>query len=526
MPRCSTPFPRRFRLPLAVAAALSTILLVSCQGSGGEQPRAERQNKDVLTIASPFPPLSLDPARSGGDNPLLWFIEPAYTPFMFRTPDGYKPGLAVSWGYTDKAKKVFELKLREGVKFSDGAALTAEGTKRWLEYVPEAGGPFAASYAFKSVEVTGPLGLRITLDKADPSLLAVLSHQKTASHVASPEALKHPEKLGTRTFGTGPYKLDPGQTITNQRYTYVPNEYYWDKKAVHWKKLVVEVMPDENATLLKMRSGSVDVMIGSPQTAASAKRRGLNVHRAHTIPALVAFMDRKGALVPALADVRVRRALNHALDRKAIARLLSGDSGKPTQQVALPGQPGYSPDLEDFYPYDVAKAKKLLAQAGYPKGFTLRLYAYKAGPGWTESAQIIASQWAKIGVKADVKVPASVTEWVGAVAADKVPAAVWLGKNDDMHGYTVERLLGFLNPQRSQDRVVGDLLAQVALASDEEQQELWEKIQRRWLEQAWFAPFSVEDTVYYSRPGLKGIGEQMTPSKWIVYANLQFFRAG
>lgn len=127
MPRCSTPFPRRFRLPLAVAAALSTILLVSCQGSGGEQPRAERQNKDVLTIASPFPPLSLDPARSGGDNPLLWFIEPAYTPFMFRTPDGYKPGLAVSWGYTDKAKKVFELKLREGVKFSDGAALTAEG---------------------------------------------------------------------------------------------------------------------------------------------------------------------------------------------------------------------------------------------------------------------------------------------------------------------------------------------------------------------------------------------------------------
>ncbi|MGW6457915.1 ABC transporter substrate-binding protein [Streptomyces sp. NPDC055078] len=509
---------------LAAVLAMG-LLLTSCQGAGGAKPRAGQQSKDVLTIASTFPPLSLDPARSGGDNPLLWFIEPAYTPFLFRAADGYKPGLAVSWRYADAAKKVFELKLRDGVRFSDGAPLTADGVKNWLEYVPRAGGPFAASYRFKSVEVTGPLALRITLNKADPSLLAVLSHQKTASHVASPGALKDPRKLGTRTFGTGPYKLDPGQTITNQRYTYVPNEHYWDKKSVHFKKLVIEVMPDENATLLKMRSGSVDVMIGSPKTARSAKGYGLKVHRTPSIPALVSFMDREGALTPALADVRVRQALNHALDRKAIAALLSGDAGKPTQQLALPGQLGYSSALEDFYPHDVAKARRLLAEAGYPKGFTLRLYAYKAGPGWTESAQVIASQWAKIGVKVDVKVPASVTEWVGAVAANKVPAAMWLGKNDDMHGYTVERLLGFLNPQRTQDPVVGDLLGRIALATEAEQQRLWERIQRRWLEQAWFAPFSVEDTVYYSRPGLKGIEEQMAPSKWIVYANLQFFRA-
>ncbi|MGW4201504.1 ABC transporter substrate-binding protein [Streptomyces sp. NPDC004726] len=511
-------------MTVALATVLATGLLISCQSSNGTKPQAKKQSKDVLTIASPFPPLSLDPARSGGDNPLLWFIEPAYTPLMFLGPEGYKPGLAVSWGYTDAAKKVFELKLRDGVKFSDGTPMNADAVKRWLEYIPGAGGPFAASYKFKSVEATGPLDLKITLNKADPSLIAVLSHQKTASHVASPEAVKDPKKLGTRTFGTGPYKLDPQQTITNQRYTYVPNEHYWDKKAIHFKKLVVEVMPDENATLLKMRSGSVDVMIGSLKTADSAKGYGLNVHRAVTIPAQVTFMDRKGALNPALADVRVRRALNHALDRKAVATLLSGKSGKPTQQLALPGAMGYSADLDDFYPYDVAKAKKLLAEAGYPKGFDLRLYAYKAGPGWTESAQIIASQWAKIGVKVDVKVPASVTEWVGAVAADKVPAAIWLGKNYDMYGYTVEGLLGFLNPQRTQDAQVNDLLGQIALASEEKQQEIWERIQRRWLEQAWFAPFSLEDTVYYSRPGLKGIEEQMAPSKWIVYANLQFFR--
>lgn len=508
-----------------LAIVLMAGVLASCGSGSGTKSQAAPQNKDVLTIASTFPPLSLDPARSGGDNPLLWFIEPAYSPLIYRGAKGYLPGLAVSWGFVGSSNKIFDLKLRAGVKFSDGAELTAGAVKKWLSYVPKAGGPFAASYDFKAVDVTGPLSLRITLKKPDPSLPVALSHHKTAGHVASPEALKKPKELGTRTFGAGPYMLDPEQTTTNQQYTYVPNPHYWDKPSVRWKKVVIKVMDDENATILAMRSGNVDLMIGSPSTAASAEKAGFNVVRQPTIPALVAFLDRKGSNTPALRDVRVRQALNYALDRKAIAKVLSGGSGKPSSQPAVPGTEGYSADLAGYYSYDVAKAKRLLADAGYEEGFRLPLHAFDAGAGWTESAQIIASYWAKIGVKVDVKVPAAVNEWVAAVSGGKVSAGIWLGKNDDMYSYTVERLEGFLNPQRVHDAEADKLLAQAAAASDEQRPAIWKKVQERWLELAWFVPFSVEDTIYYARPGLKGVKDQMDSSRWVVYPNLQYFHA-
>jgi peptide/nickel transport system substrate-binding protein len=363
------------RLGLTGLAALSAVacLVAVNVTAATAQPRAT--DKPVLTIGRVGSPTGLDPAANavGGIFTLLGPI--AYAPLMHFKADGtIGPGLATSWRYLTskagslRANKDFMFTLRRNARFSDGAPVTAQAVKDWLLYFNNANSPMAAAMApIQSIETQGKWTVVIHLKSPCPILPYTLSEAFNWGFVAGPSGLRDPKSLGTTTNGAGPYMLDPSETVTNNVYTFVPNPYFYDKSAVKFSKIVVKIIGTPDSMLQALTTGQLDVAQGDATTAGAAS--GFTVLHAPAGAAGFIFQDKSGALSKPLADVRVRQALNYAVDRKAITAAVLGNLGAPTSEWYT--LDGFDPKLQNSYPYDPAKAKALLRAAGYADGFTI-----------------------------------------------------------------------------------------------------------------------------------------------------------
>ncbi len=409
----------RFIRTAAIATATAaTLALAACSGTP-----AKSSDSTTLTIATTSTPQSLDPAKAGNGIPLVWYMNLGYGSLIQRDVDGTaKPGLATKWGYSSD-RLTFTMSLRKGVKFSDGTAMTADTVAASLNrYLKE--GQFAATYLadVASIAASGPLEVTVKLSAPNPNLPYGFDQGGIAGDIVAPAGLADTKKLGTATFGAGPYMLDSKATITNSSYVFVKNPYYYDKAEQHYGKIVVKVIADQNSVLSAVRSGQVQVAQGSSGNAAAAKSAGLNVTTGLSGMVGMYIADLDGTITPAFKDVRVRQALNYALDRKAITKSVYGEFGTPTAQVVPKGTAGYLASLENVYPYNPAKAKQLLKDAGYPDGFSFDLAEQPGTDNGDLLAQAMAAQWKEIGVTANLKTYPSFNDYVGAAFGKQVPA--------------------------------------------------------------------------------------------------------
>ncbi|WP_180899897.1 ABC transporter substrate-binding protein [Martelella soudanensis] len=381
-------------IPLIGAAAIIAIL-------GASLPT--QSIAETLTIAASSAPTTLDPTLSANGLPSVWYPNLAYASLIRRAPDGTaQPGLALDWAYSED-RLSFVMNLREGVKFSDGTDLTAEGVVEWLERYKEKGQFTAWLANVSKIEASGPFQVTLTLSTLDPMLPYGLDQGGMAGAVVSPGGLADPDKLGTATFGAGPYMIDSERTIIESQYVYVKNPHYWNPDAQYWDEVVIKVIPDGNAVLSSLRTGQVQVAEGQATDAEAAEAAGLKIFSAPSAMVGVYLGDIGGNIVPALADVRVRQALNFAIDRAGIAAALYGEYGAPTTQFVPDGIGGYVAELERFYSYDAEKAKALLAEAGYPDGFSFDLLLQPAVPGGDLLGQAMAANWQAVGVDVTLK---------------------------------------------------------------------------------------------------------------------------
>lgn len=392
------------------AAAAGAIALAGCTSGGGG---TVAPPSDTLTVAVSTPPISMDPTTAGNGLPLAWYMAVAYEPLIQRDPDGAtSPGLATSWEYSED-RLSFVLQLREGVTFSDGDDLTAEAVVAWLEHY-KANGSFSGTW-FSNVaafEATGPLEVTIRLSAPDPMLPWGLGQAGNAGAIVSPTGLANADLLGTETHGAGPYMLDSDATVANSSYVFVKNPNYWDPDAQHYEKIVFTVIADQNSALAALRSGQVQVAQGSASTAEAALEAGLTVSQGPSAMVGAYFADFDGTVVPQFADLRVRQALNYAIDREAITDSIYGEFGIPTTQFVPEGIGGFLPELEDAYPYDPEKAKELLAEAGYPDGFSFTVLEQPGFDGSDLLPQAMAEQFAAVGVQMEVKSYAAFSDYV------------------------------------------------------------------------------------------------------------------
>jgi peptide/nickel transport system substrate-binding protein len=344
----------------------------------------------------------------------------AYEPLIRRKPDGsVVPGLALSWkvgAYQGLHNKVITLTLRRNARFSDGEPVTASAVKTWLDYRATQVGGLTDAYMgpIRSVEVLGKYVVRITLKSPNPIIPRALSDWEDWGTVASPRSVEQAKAdpkspiWSKQTFGAGPYVLVPSQTVLGDHCIYVPNKYFYDQSQIKWGKIIERTINDPNTGLAAIRAGQLDVdLFAGENQAEAAAAAGLEVLEYDTGIRGLELLDRGGRLVPALGDVRVRQALNYAVDKQKIVRALYGRFAHASSLVDV-GSDGDDPKYANYYPYNPAKAKALLAAAGYPNGFSFKLLSigdWIGTPVFDQLGHAIAADLGAVGVKVEVDTP-------------------------------------------------------------------------------------------------------------------------
>jgi peptide/nickel transport system substrate-binding protein len=462
----------------------------------------------TLTVVSASPPASLDPAKAnvGSDN---WFVNLTYDTLVRQGPNGkLQPDLATAWGYVGTGNKVFDLTIRPGVKFSDGSPVTAQAVAASLNYTRRNGLNVSWTSAIGSVTATGPDTVRIRCDTPNPDLPQLMTQVSLVGSVISPAGLTDPSRMGTASFGAGPYVLDAAHTVAGDHYTYTPNPGYWDRSRIHWKQVVIKVVSNPNSALQAVRTGQAEAMAITANQVAGARSAGLDV-----VSVPVAFMglnlaDRNGAVAKPLQSLQVRQALNYAVDRAAISKAVFQQYGHPTDQISIPGQDGFAPDVDNQYPYDPAKARQLLAAAGYPNGFSVNVETQLGGTDLL--TQAVLQDWKQIGVTSTVTTDTTVGQWLSNATSRRFPVLGFGYGAAPSYLLSLDWMLPHataFNPFASSDPVLIDKLAKAAAAPAADQPALDQDAMRYVVGQAWFVSVARLDGIFaYDGAKLAGFG--------------------
>jgi peptide/nickel transport system substrate-binding protein len=490
-----------------LAAVLSGVSMTADTASASS-------SKPVLTIAMDSPPTALDPSHgSGGSNAI--FQAPAYQGLLHLEGNGavVEPNLASSWKWIGSNNSELEVVLHHGLRFSDGTALDAAAVKASVEHFAAGVSPFAyVGKEIASVATPNNETVIFTLAAPDPTFAYDLSESVGLGFIISPKAISDNANLGTSTDGAGPYELSQSGTIEGTTYTYVPNPYYFDQSAIKYSQVVIKVIADPNTALAALQSGQVQMTYGEPANAKQAASAGFKTAAFPNSTDELTLEDDAGTLNPALANVDVRRAINYALDRPAIARAVTLGTGQPTDQMASPGTIGYKASLEKVYPYDVAKAKKLLAEGGYPHGFTMTITAPEFMAPVYQVSQIITEELGKIGINVQSTFGTTFSSYIAAQNSGKYDATVFslpftLGIPSTTS--VVFAADGVGNPRHESypDGVLAAMQKANALGGAAGKS-AWEAINTTIVHQALQAPIETESTIYFYEKGLDGVSQQ------------------
>jgi ABC-type transport system substrate-binding protein len=315
------------------------------------------------------------------------------------------PDLAKSWEIIDKGKE-YVFHLHENVKFHDGTACDAEAVKWNFDDMLSRGLKAWVGVYFTQMESTQVLD-RYTFKvimKEPAALLPVLAGYFHGIPIASPTAVqKYGNEWNRHPVGTGAftYKLEnyrPDELIVLEK-----NPDYFKKGLPYLDRVEIKVIKDPMAAMTAIRTGQIDILerISPQHVPIMEKARGVKVMTAPERMPLVCFMNMRK---PPFNDVRVRQAIGgYGLNRKEIAETVFQNRATPTVSVLSPGVEDYL-DLNETYPYDPARAKALLKEAGYDASTPLEFEVVTNNDAafFADVATLLKSQMERIGVKVNL----------------------------------------------------------------------------------------------------------------------------
>ena len=328
----------------------------------------------TLRIGVPSDTATLDPQRESfpTNNTLLPIYDTLTT---FDKKYQAQPWLATSWKLTDPLTWRFQL--RKDVKFHDGSTFDATVVKLTLERgrAIEAS-PYRSTFRnIGSVTVVDASTVDIQTVEPVPNFPFLMA--SLAGAMISPKAIAANTNLTRATAGSGGWIWDQSALVPASKQVMRANPDYWNPDAVRVGTIEVYLFVDVNARLNALQSGQIDMLGDLPSALRdSATRAGMNVLADFTQTSVLHIIDRAGTKVPALANDRVREAIGLLIDRTAYNKVVEGGYGDSVPGgFARKDSPFYADDLDSLYPPSpqVAKAKKLLAEAGYPDGFSMDL---------------------------------------------------------------------------------------------------------------------------------------------------------
>lgn len=386
------------RVWIRIIAPLSagTLALAACSaGSEGDDSR-----EGVLDVAVTALPRSGDSFKETSLAALA--VYRAVYDRLFAVAGGeLSPELAVSWKALDDT--TWQIKLRKNVTFHDGSAFNAKAVKWNLAKIgdPDVKSPHAGAVeSVRKIEIVDPHTLRLHTRKPNGALLTQLSRIM----IQSPTAYK---KLGPGGFarspvGTGPFRVTEWNQATSVKVTKFDD--YWRGKP-RLESIVFREIPEASTRVASILAGKADIVYEVPPERASELRdsgmRVVNVPLAQTLT--LYLRNNQGG---PLEDVRVRRAIAYALDVNGLAKSLLGEFATlPVGGgLTVPRALGHAESLK-AYPQNLAKARDLLTEAGYPDGFTVKFHTTDGRYAKDrEAAVAVADQLSQVGIKADIQI--------------------------------------------------------------------------------------------------------------------------
>lgn len=455
----------------------------------------------TLRIAAPHNPSTLDPmtGRSGPDHTYLYALFDTLVEWDYQalTP---KPGLAESWTYPDP--KTLVLKLRPGVKFHDGQVLDAEAVKANLDWgrANERSSVKIDLASVESVEVRGPLEVALKLKRPDQALPLILSDR--AGMMRSPKAVADKGADHDRSpVGTGAYRFvswaDRDQVVLTR------HADYWKPGVALLEGVVFKIITEPQTALRSVVSSENSLTYYvPPQQRVVAERSGkLTVNVGPSLQlGMLYFNYGRGPL----KDVRVRRAVNHAIDRALYMKATAGGLGEVADMALPKPHWAHAPELANFYKYDPERAKALLREAGLADGVELHLIAWSDQLS-VQRTEVLMEMLKKANIRVKVSTGTGVDtagQFFGKQEGD-MHLSAWTGRPDP--SLTYELLYGegsFFNAGRGATEGMAPALAEAQSASSlDARKAAFVKVQKLALDQALSCPlmFDVQMVVHAKR---------------------------
>jgi peptide/nickel transport system substrate-binding protein len=487
---------------LLVAFLAISMFLVGCSSKTNQDSddkkdpvvKEETPAKDTLVYGRGGDSVSLDPISTTEGETFKVTENIFETLVAFGEQDTtINPGLAEDWTVTEDGL-TYEFKLRQGVKFHDGTEFNADAVvfnfNRWMNgdeeqfpYYTMFGGYKAdEGHVIQEVTAVDANTVKFVLKRPQAPFLKNLAMSPFA--ISSPAAIEqHGEAYRANPVGTGPFKFvewKENDTITLEK-----NADYWQEGLPKLNKVIFRVIPENTARLNALVNGEIDVMDGLNNSDEATVLGNDNLQVIERPSMNVGYIGLTNTRKP-FDNKLVRQAINHAIDKQSIIDAFYGGKAQPAVNPMPPAISGYHDGIE-AYPYDLEKAKALLAEAGYADGFTMDLWAMPVArpymPEAMKVAEVIQASLAEIGVTANIQSVDWAT-YLDQAKNGEYDAFMlgWTGDNGDADNFLYTLLdkdsIGSNNSAMYSSDELHDILIQAQTEVDEDvRNELYKKAQ-------------------------------------------------
>ena len=479
-------------LHLKATAAALAVVAMAMTGSQAQETRG-----DTLTLGQFLAPATFDAQGAEWGNRALYFQAVYDTLLRINTDGSVTPYLASEYTYSND-NKTLTLKIRDGVKFTDGTPVNADVVKQNLDRFKAGTGPFAADLTNVSkIEAPDASTVVLTLSAPDPALIIYLSHE--AGLVESPAMFKAAD-AATNPIGSGPYILDTAASVTGSSYVYHRNPNYWNPEVQHYENLKINLLSDPTAIVNAIQAGEINaIKLTDNNNNTVIEDAGWSFNPIELDFMGLLLFDRGGKQDPAMGDIRVRQAINYAMDRKGLLQAMQQGNGTVTEQVFKPSSPAFDAALDERYPFDPAKAKALLKEAGFEKGLTLKMPS-TAVLG-AASFALIQQLLGDVGIKVEY-VDTPPENYIADQLAPKY-SSVFMALQEDVDWQLIQFMLSrsaSFNPFKFGDDTTDALIKAIQNGDPATQAAKAKELNKYIVEQAWFAPFFRVRVGYPSDP--------------------------
>ncbi|WP_404454771.1 glutathione ABC transporter substrate-binding protein [Virgibacillus necropolis] len=390
---------------MLVVLLLTVMFLQACSTTGGAEESDDGSQSEAnaeggtLKVLIKADATNLDPHFiTNIDSANIIYQKVYETLVAFNDDMEIVPNLAKDWKQIDET--TWQFKLNEGITFHDGAPFNAKAVKATFDRLldPETGSPQREKLGMiEEVKVIDEATVQLILSKPYAPLLSILASNEGS--IISPKAIaESPKSLASHPVGTGPFVFESWNT--GQDITLVKNEDYWGEKP-KIDKVVFEVIPESATRLAMIETGEAHITDTVPISEIERIKNSDTLNLYQTDGLAVSYIAFNVQNAP-VDNVKLRKAISHAVERDAIIKGIFNDVGTLANSAMSPKVFGYSENIKP-YEYNINKAKQLMEEAGFKDGVNLTLVTNDRQER-VRMAEVIKSQLKGIGVNVEIQV--------------------------------------------------------------------------------------------------------------------------